>query len=151
MKRACFPGSFDPLTNGHIYIVQQGLKIFDEVIISLGSNSSKKYMFSEQDRLNWLRKCFSNEPRVKVMQYDSLTVEFCRQIKASHILRGLRSSADFEFEKAIAHMNNKIAPEIESVFILANPEHSMISSSIIRELIRNKADVTSLIPSCVEI
>ena len=129
MKRAIFPGSFDPITLGHCDIINRGVALFDEVIVAIGENSSKQYMFSIEERTGFIEKTFKNNPKIKVMTYSGLTNDFCKKIEADFILRGLRNPADFEFEKAIAHTNRKVS-EIETVFLLTSVETSFISSSI---------------------
>lgn len=150
MKRALFPGSFDPFTIGHQDIVERGIKIFDEIVIGLGINSEKQYMFSLDQRLSFIKACFVNEPRIRVETYKGLTIDFCRDIEADFILRGVRNNGDFEFEKAIARTNRKLS-EIETVFLLTSAQTSYISSSIVRELIRNKGDYSIFIPSQISI
>lgn len=150
MKRALFPGSFDPFTIGHQDIVERGIKIFDEIVIGLGINSEKQYMFSLDQRLSFIKACFVNEPRIRVETYKGLTIDFCRDIEAEFILRGVRNNGDFEFEKAIARTNRKLS-EIETVFLLTSAQTSYISSSIVRELIRNKGDYSIFIPSQISI
>ncbi len=151
MKRiAVFPGSFDPLTLGHYDIILRGLTLFDELIIAIGINTEKKYMFSMEDRKKFISEAFKNEPRIKVLSYQGLTVDFCKQQQANFILRGLRNPGDFEFEKAIAHTNRKLA-EIETVFLLTSSGKSYISSSIVRDVIRNGGDYTGLVPDTVRI
>lgn len=145
MKRALFPGSFDPFTIGHLDIVKRGVKIFDEIVIGIGTNSEKNYMFSLEQRLAFIEACFSDEPRVRVATYSGLTVNFCKEIKADFILRGVRNNGDFEFEKAIARTNRHMS-KIETVFLLTSAETSYISSSIVREIIRNKGDYSTFIP-----
>ena len=148
MRRAIFPGSFDPLTLGHSDIIYRGITLFDELIIAIGSNADKNYMFSLEQRMAFITTTFSNEPKIKVHTYQGLTVDFCRKMDASFILRGLRNPADFEFEKAIAHTNRKLS-EIETVFLLTSSGKSYISSSIVRDVIRNNGDYTGLVPKCV--
>jgi len=126
MRRAIFPGSFDPLTLGHSDIIMRGITLFDELIIAIGVNADKKYMFSLDERKEFVQKAFENEPKIKVMTYEGLTVNFCQKVKADFILRGLRNPADFEFEKAIAHTNRKLS-EIETVFLLTASNTSYIS------------------------
>ena len=148
MRRAIFPGSFDPITNGHVDIIQRALPLFDEIVISIGINSNKNYMFSLEKRKNFIEKTFENEPKITVKTYEGLTVNFCERIKASFILRGLRNPADFEFEKAIAHTNRSLS-NIETVFLLTSTGTSFISSSIVREVIQNHGDYSHLVPEFV--
>ncbi len=148
MRRAIFPGSFDPITLGHYDIIQRGIPLFDELVIAIGINAEKKYMFPLEKRLAFISEAFKEEPKVKVMTYKGLTVDFCKKIGADYILRGLRNPADFEFEKAIAHTNRKLS-EIETVFLLTSSGKSYISSSIVRDVIRNGGDYTGLVPDTV--
>jgi pantetheine-phosphate adenylyltransferase len=148
MRRAIFPGSFDPITNGHVDIIQRALPLFDEIIISIGINSNKNYMFSLEKRKSFIEKTFENEPKIIVKTYEGLTVNFCERIKASFILRGLRNPADFEFEKAIAHTNRSLS-NIETVFLLTSTGTSFISSSIVREVIENHGDYSHLVPEFI--
>ncbi|MDO5969008.1 pantetheine-phosphate adenylyltransferase [Flavivirga aquimarina] len=150
MKRAIFPGSFDPLTLGHYDIIKRGVTLFDEVIVAIGVNADKKYMFSLKERKKFIEDAFVNEPKIKVVTYKGLTVDFCKKIDVEFILRGLRNPADFEFEKAIAHTNRDLAP-IETVFLLTSADTSYIASSIVRDVIRNKGDYTKLVPKSVKI
>ena len=148
MKRAIFPGSFDPFTSGHFDIVERGVKLFDELIIAIGVNSNKKYMFSLEQRKKFIEDSFKGNPKIKVVSYEGLTVDFCQKVNANYILRGLRNPGDFEFEKAIAHTNRKLS-EIETVFLLTSSGKSYISSSIVRDVIRNNGDYTGLVPNSV--
>lgn len=148
MRRAIFPGSFDPLTLGHSDIIQRGVTLFDELIIAIGSNAEKKYMFTIEQRMQFIKAAFKSEPKIKVRTYRGLTVDFCKKMDAQFILRGLRNPADFEFEKAIAHTNRKLS-EIETVFLLTSSGKSYISSSIVRDVIRNGGDYTGLVPDTV--
>jgi len=150
MKRALFPGSFDPITLGHYDIINRGIKLFDEVVVAIGVNADKKYMFSLEDRKAFIEKSFVNKPKVKVVTYEGLTIDFCKEIDAQFILRGLRNPADFEFEKAIAHTNRKLS-KIETVFLLTASNTSYISSSIVRDVIRNNGDYTKLVPESVNV
>ncbi len=150
MKRAIFPGSFDPITLGHYDIIHRGVTLFDELVIAIGVNSDKKYMFPLEKRKQFIEEAFKDEPKIKVVTYEGLTVNFCKEIDAQFILRGLRNPADFEFEKAIAHTNRKLS-EIETVFLLTSSGKSYISSSIVRDVIRNNGDYTGLVPDSVRI
>src|SRR5690606_24634711 len=149
-RRAIFPGSFDPLTLGHQDIILRGLALFDELIIAIGINTDKNYMFSLEERKKFIVDTFKNEPRIKVDTYQGLTVEFCQKMDAGFILRGLRNAGDLEFEKAIAHTNRKLS-EIETVFLLTSSGKSHISSTIVRDVMKNGGDYTGLVPDPVRI
>ena len=148
MKKAVFPGSFDPITLGHLDVINRGLSLFDEVIIAIGVNTDKKYMFSLEERKLHIENAFKNEPRIKVFTYKGLTVDFCKTVKADYILRGLRNSTDFNYEQSIAQTNSTLA-KIESVFLVCAPNVSNISSSIVRDVIRNGGDCKTLVPKSV--
>ena len=148
MRRAIFPGSFDPLTLGHFDIIMRGITLFDELIIAIGINAEKKYMFTLEQRMQFITEAFVNEPKVRVLTYEGLTVDFCKKIDADFILRGLRNPGDFEFEKAIAQTNRKMS-EIETVFLLTSADTSYISSSIVRDILGNKGDVSMFVPKSV--
>ncbi|CAM1333541.1 pantetheine-phosphate adenylyltransferase [Tenacibaculum aestuariivivum] len=150
MKKAVFPGSFDPITLGHVDIIERGITLFDELVIAIGVNADKKYMFSLEERKRFIEETFKDQPKIKVIIYSGLTVKFCKEQNAEFILRGLRNPGDFEFEKAIAHTNRKLS-EIETVFLLTSSGKSYISSSIVRDVIRNKGDYTGLVPSAVSV
>tara|TARA_B100000809_G_scaffold265985_1_gene326667 strand:- start:7257 stop:7706 length:450 start_codon:yes stop_codon:yes gene_type:complete len=145
MKKAVFPGSFDPITLGHVDIINRAIPLFDEIIIAIGINADKKYMFSLEERVNFIKNTYRDKAKVTVKTYSGLTVDYCKEIDASFILRGLRNPADFEFEKAIAITNRKLSG-IETVFLLTSAETSYISSSIVRDIIRNNGDATILVP-----
>lgn len=148
MRRAVFPGSFDPLTLGHTDIINRALNLFDEIIIAIGNNTSKNYMFSLEQRVKFIEQTYAGEKKIKVDTYEGLTIEYCKKVKSDFILRGLRNPADFEFEKAIAHTNRKLS-KIETVFLLTSANTSYISSSIVRDVLRYKGDVTGLVPDAV--
>ena len=148
MKKAVFPGSFDPITLGHEDIITRAIPLFDEIIVAIGINDDKKYMFSLEQRKKFIEDCFKEYKNVKVVTYKGLTVDFCKKNDVDYIVRGLRNPADFEFEKAIAHTNRDLAP-IETVFLLTAAKTSYISSSIVRDVLRNGGDVSSLVPSSV--
>ncbi|MBT6252315.1 MAG: pantetheine-phosphate adenylyltransferase [Flavobacteriaceae bacterium] len=150
MKRAVFPGSFDPITLGHKDIVERGATIFDEVIVGIGNNSEKNYMFSLDQREQFVEECFRDNPKVRVMVYDGLTIDFCKSVGADYLLRGVRNHGDFEFEKAIARTNRELS-KIETVFLLTSIQTSFISSSIVREIIRNNGDYKRFVPGCVRV
>lgn len=150
MKRAVFPGSFDPLTLGHKDIVERGATIFDEIIVGIGHNTEKSYLFSIEKRKEFITQCFQDNSKVKVMDYQGLTIDFCKSVGANYLLRGVRNNGDFEFEKAIARTNRELS-NIETVFLLTSIQTSFISSSIVREIIRNKGDYKRFVPDCVRI
>jgi pantetheine-phosphate adenylyltransferase len=150
MRKAIFPGSFDPITLGHYDIIKRALPLFDEIVVAIGINAEKKYMFSLDERKKFIEDSFKDEPKVSVVTYEGLTTELCKKLEAQFILRGLRNPADFEFEKAIAHTNRQLS-EIETVFLLTAIDTSHISSSIVRDVIRNGGDYTILVPNSVKI
>lgn len=150
MKCAVFPGSFDPITLGHLDILERSIPLFDEIIIGVGSNSEKKYMFPLSKRMAFIEETFSEYKSISVVKYQGLTIEFCKKVQANFIIRGLRNPADFEFEKAIAHTNRKLSG-IETIFLLTSAKTSFISSSIVREVISNRGDYTQLVPPTVRL
>ena len=150
-KTAVFPGSFDPFTIGHEAIVRRALGIFDEIIIAVGANAEKKSFFPLRTRKEMISRTFRDEPRVKVDHYTGLTVDFCKTNGAGYLLRGLRTSADFEFERAIGQVNKSMAPGIETVFLLTAPEHSFINSTIVRDVLKNGGDASGFVPSEINI
>lgn len=147
-KTAVFPGSFDPLTLGHTDIIDRAIPLFDKIIIAIGTNSSKEYMFTLDQRKEFIEKTYANVPKVVVDTYQGLTIDYCNKVGSQFILRGLRNPADFEFEKAIAQTNRKMS-EIETVFLLTSADTSYISSSIVRDIIINKGDVSMFVPKIV--
>lgn len=150
MRKAIFPGSFDPFTLGHLDILKRSLLLFDEITVGVGKNINKKTMFTETQRISFIKDCFKNEPKIKVESYEGLTINFCKKIGANFIVRGIRNNGDFEFEKAIARTNRKLS-KIETVFLLTSAKTSFISSTIVRELIINKGEYQLLVPSSVKI
>jgi len=148
MRRAIFPGSFDPITLGHVDIINRALPLFDEIIIAIGINADKKYMFTLDERVKFIKDNYANEPKIKVETYKGLTIDFCEKKGVEFILRGLRNPADFEFEKAIAQTNRKMST-IETVFLLTSADTSFISSSIVRDILRNGGQVNGFVPDSV--
>lgn len=151
LKIAVFPGSFDPFTIGHQDIVQRALPMYDKIIIAIGYNSNKNGFFTLEDRTKWIKKAFENESKVEVSSYQGLTVDYCNKVGANFILRGLRTASDFEYERAIAQMNKKMHDHIESVFLLTAPEHTPISSTIVRDILRHGGDAREFLPKGIEI
>lgn len=150
-KRAVFPGSFDPITKGHEDIILRAIPMFDEIIIAIGQNIEKKSLFSLDDRVKWIKQTFANFPTVKVDFYSGLTVDFCKKVDANYILRGLRTSADFEFERTVGQVNKKLYPQIESVFLLSAPEYTSMNSSIVRDVYKNGGNVSVFIPDAIRL
>lgn len=148
---AVFPGSFDPITRGHESVVRRALYLFDRIIIAVGENIDKKNYFSIEQRISWIKAVFDGEPRVEVTKYSGLTVNFCRKHKARFILRGLRTSADFEFERSIGQVNKNLDPDIETVFLLTTPEYTALNSSIVRDILRHGGDASQFVPDAVKI
>ncbi len=147
MKRiALFPGTFDPITIGHVNIIERGLSLFDEIVIGIGHNANKSTLFELEQRLAWINKIFENNHQVRCAVYEGLTVDFCKKIDAHYIIRGLRNMADFDYEKNIAQMNKIVYPKVETAFIMCDPAFTPISSSIVRDLIRNNGDASAFLP-----
>ena len=145
-KIAIFPGSFSPFTIGHQSIIDKALPLFNKIIIAIGINSEKNQYFSIEERMQWIKDVYDNNPKIEVKFYEGLTIDFCKKENANFILRGLRDSHDFKFEKNIAQMNNDLNNEIETIFLITPPEISHISSTIIRDIIKNGGDVSKFIP-----
>lgn len=148
MRKAVFPGSFDPITLGHVDIIERALPLFDEIVLAIGTNADKKYMFSLEERINFLEQTFDHEPRIKVKVYSGLTVDFCKEQEAKFILRGLRNSLDLEYEKAIAQTNYRMEG-IESIFLLSSPGKAHFSSTIVRDVKRNGGNYSFMVPPAV--
>lgn len=151
MKVALFPGSFDPITLGHVDVIKRALPLFDKIVVAIGINANKKYMFSLEQRMGWIKESFAEESKIEVVTYEGLTIDFARTVGAKFLLRGLRNPADFEFEKAISRANQKMANDIETVFLLTSPETSFISSSIVRDVITNAGDYSLFVPEGVKV
>ncbi len=149
MKRAIFPGSFDPLTLGHYDIVERASSLFDEIIVGLGVNSQKKRYFPVEVSLRMIEKAFAHLDNVRVTQYEGLTIEFCRKNEAGYIVRGIRNVSDFEYERSLAEANRKLFPKIETIYIDSRPEYLPISSTIVRDIHRNGGDISAFVPGAV--
>jgi len=150
-KIAVFPGSFDPFTKGHESIVRRVLPLFDKVIVAIGVNSHKQYYFTLEKRKQWIEQTFKDDPRVSVDNFTGLTIDYCHKLNAKYIIRGLRTTTDLEFEKAIAQMNKSMADDIETLFILPTPELSAINSTIIRDIVRNGGDASRFVPEGIDL
>ncbi len=148
MKKAVFPGSFDPITLGHVDIIERALPLFDEIIVAIGVNAEKKYMWSLTDRKEFLEKTFADNPKIRVATYTGLTADFCKAEGAGFILRGLRNTTDFSYEQTIAQANGNVLG-VDSLFLMCSPEISHISSSIVRDIARNGGDFSSMVPEGV--
>jgi pantetheine-phosphate adenylyltransferase len=146
MNTAVFPGSFDPFTRGHESVVRRGCALFDKLIIGVGTNTTKKYMFDINERTAMIERVFADEDRVEVLSFSGLTVDFCREQQAAYILRGLRDGKDFFYENSIAVMNTSLSPGLETVFLLTAAEYAGISSTILREILRNNGDISPFVP-----
>lgn len=150
MKRIClFPGTFDPLTLGHTDIIDRALPLFDKLVIGIGRNSNKKPMFSEKQRLKWVREIYKNNPRIEALAYDGLTVDCCKKVGANFILRGIRYVNDFEYEKAIADMNRSLDEKIETIFLTCLPQYTSVASTLVRDVLKNGGDVSQFLPEVV--
>ncbi|MBR4583480.1 MAG: pantetheine-phosphate adenylyltransferase [Bacteroidales bacterium] len=146
---ALFPGSFDPITVGHESVIRRALPMFDKIIVGVGVNSEKSAMLPSEKRVELIKKVFVDEPKVEVVTYSGLTVDFCKANNISFILRGLRTSADFEFERSIGHANQLLDKNIETVFMLTLPEHTFISSSIVRDIAKHNGDISAFLPKAI--
>jgi pantetheine-phosphate adenylyltransferase len=148
-KIAVFPGSFDPITIGHEKIVNRGAELFDEVVVAIGENSQKKYMLSLEDRIKQIEKVFKNVKNVRVDSYSGLTIEYCKSIKARYILRGLRTAADFEYERTIGVLNMTMEKQIETIFLISQPEYSAVSSTMVREIMKHGGNANPFLPEAL--
>lgn len=148
-KIAVFPGSFDPITIGHVDLVKRALPLFDKVIVAIGINSQKRYLFDLDQRLEWLHAVFEGEPKVEVGKFEGLTAHYCREIGAKYLLRGLRNASDFDYEKTISQLNHIVGAGLETIFLISQPEYSHISSTIVREIIKGEGDASTFLPEQV--
>ncbi|MGV3706244.1 MAG: pantetheine-phosphate adenylyltransferase [Arcticibacter sp.] len=146
MKIALFPGSFDPITIAHVDIIKRSVSLFDKVVIGIGKNSTKNSFLSPETRIQMMEAVFADEAKIEVTSYEGLTINFCKEVGALYMLRGIRTVSDFEYEKAIAQMNHELEPSIESIFILSNPGYSSISSTIVRDILRHHGDISKFVP-----
>jgi pantetheine-phosphate adenylyltransferase len=149
MRIALFPGTFDPITFGHIDIIERALPLFDKLYIGIGLNSNKAPMFSDKQRKQWLQEIFKDEPKIKAVVYEGLTVECCKKVKANYIVRGIRYVNDFEYEKAIADMNRSLDENIETIFLTCLPKFTSVASTLVRDVIKNGGDVSQFVPDVV--
>ena len=149
MQIALFPGTFDPVTFGHLDIIERALPLFDKLYIGIGANSNKQPMFSAETRVQWLNELFKNESKVEPLIYDGLTVECCRKVKANYIIRGIRYVNDFEYEKAIADMNRSLDENIETIFLTCLPKYTSVASTLVRDVIKNGGEVSQFVPDSV--
>jgi pantetheine-phosphate adenylyltransferase len=149
MKIAVFPGSFDPITLGHVNLVKRAIPLFDQIIVAVGVNSQKSTLFPLEKRLEWLKGVFSDEPKIKIAYFEGLTVKFCAEQNAHYLIRGLRNASDFDYEKTISQLNTIIGEELETIFLISLPEFSHISSTIVREIIKGKGNVTPFVPTII--
>jgi pantetheine-phosphate adenylyltransferase len=149
MRVCVFPGTFDPVTLGHTDIIDRALPLFDKLVIGIGRNINKEPMFSEQQRLEWLRDIYKDNDKVEALVYEGLTVECCKKVGANFILRGIRYVNDFEYEKAIADMNRSLAHKVETVFLTCLPQFTSVASTLVRDVIRNGGDVSAFLPEVV--
>ncbi|MEO1514244.1 MAG: pantetheine-phosphate adenylyltransferase [Bacteroidota bacterium] len=151
MNKAVFPGSFDPITVGHVDLVRRAMPLFDEIIVAIGVNSQKNYLFSLEQRIQWLEEVFADHPQIRVDSFKGLTANYCEQVGAKYLIRGLRQASDFDYEKTISQLNSAINEDLETLFLISKPEFSHISSTIVREIIKGGGDASRFIPSEVKV
>ncbi len=150
MRIALFPGTFDPITIGHVDIINRSLSLFDKIVIGIGTNANKIPMFSAEQRIKWIKEIYKNEPKIEAAVYEGLTVTFCKEINANYIIRGIRFVSDFEYEKTIADMNRTLASDIETIFLTCLPEYSSVASTLVRDVIRNEGNASAFLPEEVQ-
>lgn len=151
MKTAVFPGSFDPITSGHVDLVRRAVPLFDKIVVAVGVNSQKKYLFPLKQRLDWLETVFADEPKVSVGQFEGLTAHYCKEIGANYLLRGLRNASDFDYEKTISQLNGIVGEGLETIFLISQPAYSHISSTIVREIIKGGGDASPFLPEGLDV
>ena len=151
LKIAVFPGSFDPITIGHVDIIERSKDLFDKIVVAIGNNTQKTYQFRLETRQAWIKSMFKDQEQIEVASYEGLTVDFCKVVNANYIIRGVRSSADLEYEKTVAQLNKSMADNIETILIVSRPELSHISSTIVREIIKNGGDISQFVPKEVKV
>lgn len=150
-KVAVFPGSFDPITTGHVELVRRAVPLFDKIVVAVGINSQKKYLFTLEQRMEWLKAVFADEPKIEVDSFEGLTAHFCTRIGSRYLLRGLRNASDFDYEKTISQLNDIVGDGLETVFLISQPAYSHISSTIVREIIKGGGDASPFLPEGVKI
>jgi len=146
MRIALFPGTFDPITLGHLDIIDRAMPLFDKLVVGIGRNANKQPMFSEEQRLKWILDCYKDNPKVEAVAYEGLTVKCCNEVGAKFILRGIRYVSDFEYEKAIADMNRSLDVHIETIFLTCSPQYTSVASTLVRDVLRNRGDVRQFLP-----
>lgn len=151
MKIAVFPGSFDPITTGHVNLIKRSLPLFDKIVVSIGVNSSKKTLFTLEQRMEWLESVFADEPKIEIAHFTGLTVDFCKSIGAGYLIRGLRNSSDFDYEKTISQLNSVLGDGLETFFLISKPGFSHISSTIVREIIKAGGDASAFVPPQIKL
>ena len=151
MHTAVFPGSFDPITTGHAELVRRAVPLFDKIVVAVGVNSQKKYLFNLEQRIAWLEEVFADEPKVEIARFSGLTAHFCREIGARYLIRGLRNAGDFDYEKTISQLNDVVGDGLETVFLISKPAYSHISSTIVREIIKGGGDASPFLPAGITI
>ena len=151
MKIALFPGSFDPITKGHVAVLLSALPLFDKIYVAIGVNANKKSLFPLERKKKWIQRCFKNEPKIEVVDYQNLTIDLCKELGANYIIRGICNTMDFQYEKDIAHANKQLNPNVETVFFATTIEHSHISSSMVRDIYAHHGDCSQFIPDCYDI
>jgi len=151
VKIAVFPGSFDPFTVGHESVVLRSLELFDQIIVAVGVHSGKRPLLKIESRVKMINQIFNDHQKVSADYYEGLTVDYCKKVKATHMLRGIRTAADFEYERGMAQINKRMLPDVESIFLLTSPEHTPVNSTIIRDIIRNGGDASQFLPEGVDI